>query len=97
MHKLKLELEALVVESFVPAVVESRPGTVHAHRSGPVTDECDSCGADSACGGCDTLNGCGGGSYTCSCPGWQTCVGAYTCGGVDSCVWPECTAYGAIC
>jgi hypothetical protein len=100
MEKLKLSLEDLVVETFAPATQPGGLGTVRARQSGPVTDECDSCGVDTGCGrgGCDsqdcpTVAGCG----TNTCPGWETCPGAYTCDGVESCRWPQCSAYGNIC
>jgi hypothetical protein len=98
MDKLKLTLDDLVVESFPLAENPERAGTVFARGSGPYTDECDSCGVESACagGGCNTpacSNGCG----TATCYAWETCAGAYTCGEVESCRWPECTAYGEIC
>lgn len=97
MEKLKLALEDLVVESFTPAAGPQEPGTVHAHESGPYTDECQSCGMQTDCG-----DPCDGGSYTCGCPtgtcyGYYTCPGAYTCGEVDTCRYPECTAPGAQC
>jgi hypothetical protein len=97
MAKLRLEVEELVVESFTPATVHTETGTVRARQSGPYTDECDTCGADSQCGPCDTPNCTHGCNWTQTCDGYQTCAGAYTCGGVDTCVWPDCTAYGAIC
>jgi hypothetical protein len=98
MEKLKLSLENLVVETFAPTAEQSASGTVRANQSGPYTDECQSCGAESACGGvCPNTPGCPPGSQTCTCEGFYTCPGVYTCGGVDTCVWPDCTAYGAIC
>ena len=97
MEKLKLSLDDLVVESFSPAPGRDDLGTVRGNQSGPYTDECDSCGQDSLCGGCENTPGCPPGSQTCTCQGWYTCVGAYTCGGVDTCVWPDCTAFGEIC
>ena len=99
MEKLKLSLENLVVESFEPALEQMAPGTVRAQQSGPYTDECDSCGVETGCGGgCDTQycpsqGGCG----TATCYAWETCAGAYTCNEVESCQWPQCTAYGNIC
>lgn len=100
MSKLKLSLEELVVESFTPATDPEKRGTVMGRESGPFTDECQSCGVDTGCGmgGCDSdfcsNNGCG---PTATCRGYDTCAGAYTCGEVDSCRYPECTAPGAAC
>lgn len=82
MDKLKLNLDDLVVETFAPAVRSSQTGTVHAHGSGPFTDECDSCGVETGCGG-----GCGTGPSdcgSCGCPS-NTCYGYWTCDGVDTC------------
>jgi hypothetical protein len=99
MQKLKLSLENLVVETFEPAVEQRATGTVRANQSGPYTDECQSCGVETGCArfgcasqGC-TNQGCG----TATCYAWETCAGAYTCDGVESCQWPQCTAYGAAC
>jgi len=99
MNKLKLSLEALVVESFTPVSDPTRAGTVVGHESGPYTDECMSCGVQTGCGGpCDSNycsnNGCG---QTNTCYAYYTCAGAYTCGEVESCRYPECTAVGALC
>ncbi len=99
MRKTKLALDDLAVESFVAADEEAQRGTVRAHGSGPYTDECDSCGVNTGCGGggCDSQycqsQGCG--SNTCY--GYWTCVGAYTCDFVDTCMYPQCTAPGAAC
>ena len=99
MEKLRLSLENLAVETFEPALEPMAPGTVRAQQSGPYTDECDSCGVETGCGGgCVESEYCPSyGCPTASCPGYQTCAGAYTCGGVESCQWPQCTAYGNIC
>jgi hypothetical protein len=101
MAKLKLHVEELVVESFTAAEEAEKPGTVLAHQqSGPYTDECQSCGVATGCGGggCNSdycsYNGCG---PTNTCYAYYTCAGAYTCGEVESCRYPECTAAGAIC
>ena len=100
MQKLRLSLENLVVETFEPALELPATGTVRANNSGPYTDECDSCGVETGCGGhggCDSQfcqsQACG----TATCYAWETCAGVYTCDGVESCQWPQCTAYGAIC
>ena len=100
MAKLKLSLDNLVVESFEPALQQMALGTVRAQQSGPNTDECDSCGVETGCGGPCQTQGCPspvGGCGTNTCLQWETCAGAYTCDNVESCRWPECTAYGAIC
>lgn len=101
MEKLKLALDDLVVETFAPAVRAAETGTVHAHDSGPYTDECQSCGVETGCGygGCTNDVSCNGscGCNTATCYAYWTCAGAYTCGDVESCRYPECTAVGAIC
>jgi hypothetical protein len=100
MDKLKLALDDLVVETFAPAAKQHDTGTVHAHQSGPYTDECQSCGVDTGCGGqgfCDSQYCASAGCGTATCYAYYTCAGAYTCGEIDSCRYPECTAVGAIC
>jgi len=102
MEKLKLALENLVVESFAPAVEPQQTGTVHAHNSGPFTDECQSCGVYTGCGAgeCTADVSCNG---SCGCPTNGTCYGYYTCDPmntcqqVDTCYFPQCTALGEIC
>ena len=100
MKKMKLALDDLAVESFAPAEDPQRRGTVHAHDSGPYTDECLSCGVETGCGGggCDS-QGCsqGCGSVTCTCYGYYTCAGVNTCDFADTCQFPQCTAMGAAC
>ena len=99
MEKLKLSLENLVVETFTPVLEQGARGTVRGQQSGPYTDECDSCGVETGCGGhgCDSdfcqSQACG----TATCYAWETCAGAYTCAAVESCQWPQCTAYGNVC
>jgi hypothetical protein len=100
MKKMKLALDDLAVESFAPAEDPQRRGTVHAHDSGPYTDECLSCGVETGCGygGCDSQHcsqGCG--SNTCTCYGYYTCAGVNTCDFVETCIYPQCTAPGAAC
>lgn len=100
MRKMKLALDDLAVESFAPGAKVEPRGTVQANQeSGPYTDECQSCGVVSGCGGggCNTNYGCGSGGCTNTCPGYQTCPGAYTCDFVDTCFYPQCTAPGAAC
>lgn len=101
MRKMKLALDDLAVESFAPGATAEQRGTVQANQqSGPYTDECQSCGVISGCGGwgyCQTQYGCGSGGCTNTCEGYQTCPGAYTCDGVDTCFYPQCTAPGAAC
>lgn len=105
MEKLKLALDDLVVESFAPSFEAPKTGTIHAHNSGPYTDECQSCGVDTGCGG-----GCVGTEATncgsCGC-NTATCYGYWSCDPVATCACqdtaspcdtdPMCTGPGAQC
>jgi hypothetical protein len=103
MRKMKLALDDLAVESFAPGAKTEPRGTVQANQeSGPYTDECQSCGVVTGCGGggyCNTNYGCNpsGGCQTATCYGYQTCGGVYTCDAVDTCFYPQCTGPGAAC
>lgn len=91
MRKKKLVLDELAVESFTPAAEPAERGTVHAHDSGPITDECYSCGVYTGCGGgCVSAYPCNGTLN--SCPGYNTCAGDYTCS-VASCGHGGCSRY----
>ena len=90
MNKLRLNVDSLRVESFVPAPLLAAPrGTVHLHQSGPeepqtivATCECPPTAGQNTCAGvftCDWSCGCPGTAATC---GGATC-GEYTC--VESC------------
>jgi len=106
MEKLSLALDELVVESFTPADHPPRRGTVHAHNSGPYTDECQSCGVETGCGwpgGCSADVSCQG---SCGCATANTCYGYWsctpmaTCGCQDTQAWCDtnnCTGPGAAC
>lgn len=111
MRKLKLSLDALVVETFAPAAPVPDVGTVRANASGPYTDECVNCNAN-------TVDGCSShdepcasqNNWTCSCGtcynnwtcGANTCAaGQATCDGDtcynDTCSFPQCTMAGIPC
>jgi hypothetical protein len=86
MNKLRLNVDSLRVESFVPAPLQADVrGTVHPHQSEPqepqtiiATCECPPSGACSGVASCD---------WSCGCPTTVTCgentCGQYTC--VESC------------
>ncbi|HET6229731.1 MAG TPA: hypothetical protein VFE05_06580 [Longimicrobiaceae bacterium] len=83
MRKLKLDLEALVVESFVSTPTEQRKGTVRGHYYTELTCQFDVCGRTQA-GACNSYDlGCDSGEYTCD----QDCTGygGWTCGGYHTC------------
>ena len=97
MRKLKLEVEALQVESFVADPPAARDGTVHGQWGDyePPTEFIeDSSGCDGrgwgslfgSCAGCPTVGTCVGPTYCCP-PTWRpSCNG--TC---DSCPYEECS------
>jgi hypothetical protein len=100
MKKMKLALDDLAVETFAPAEPPENRGTVHAHDSGPYTDECLSCGVYTGCGfgGCESEYPCGHTEAcpTATCVGYWTCEGVYTCAG-GTCDYPACTSPEAAC
>lgn len=91
MQKLRLDLDALQVESFGTGQSETpqMQGTVRAHESFACTGGCDTvneltCADQNTCGGA-TCNG----FYTCRYDSCGDC-GSYYCGGPSdgfSCVW----------
>jgi len=93
MRKLKLDLDALDVESFVPQPTPGRGGTVHG-RLEPFNQDYDSTDCDGGgwgslfgtCEGCPTVGTCIGPTYCCP-PTWRptcaaTCLSCpdYECG-----------------
>ena len=77
MRKLKLEVDALRVESFVVHPPAAEVGTVHAHLfEAPESNRCDGAGWGSffgTCAGCQTVGTCIGPTYCCP-PTWRpTC------------------------
>jgi hypothetical protein len=87
MHKLKLDLDQLIVESFdTNASGLARRGTVRAfsHVCGPTVIDFT---CMNTCGTCDATCSCGG-----SCGGTCGCTGGYTCGGTcnGTCAEPTC-------
>jgi hypothetical protein len=79
MRKLKLDVEALQVESFEAVSRTVEGGTVHGQEifeKDPVSTECDGNGWGSlfgTCAGCPTVGTCVGPTYCCP-PTWQpTC------------------------
>jgi hypothetical protein len=98
MKKMKLALDDLAVESFEPAKEPEERGTVHAHDSGPHTDECFSCGVQTGCGyGCNSQYCQSAGCQTATCYGYWTCAGVETCAGGATCEFPACSSPGAAC
>jgi hypothetical protein len=73
MRKLKLDIDALTVESFASSEAHDRRGTVAGHQTELATCfmTCDSCDP-AACGGV-----CSDADQTCL--AWHTCGGAQTC------------------
>ena len=78
MRKLKLDLDKLQVESFVPQPVPTTDGTVHGREwnRDPESTECDGAGWLSifgTCEGCPSVGTCVGPTYCCP-PTWRrTC------------------------
>ncbi len=83
MRKLKLDVDALQVESFMIRPDTEPAGTVHGHvplppdNKIPPSDRCDGGGWGSlfgTCEGCPTVGTCVGPTYCCT-PTWRpTCV-----------------------
>lgn len=65
MKKLRLDVDALRVESFDPVSAETRRAGVHAHMTLPTECSC-------------LINSCGGESY-CYCTGYDGCSQQGTC------------------
>jgi hypothetical protein len=72
MRKLKLNIDALSVESFAPSETRDRQGTIVGHETEFET-----------CFTCEEA--CGGGSLYQTCVGWHTCHGIATCNFVTGC------------
>jgi hypothetical protein len=77
MRKLKLDIAALQVDSFVPGTLPVPGGTVHGRwNRDPESTECDGGGWFSlfgTCEGCPTVGTCVGPTYCCP-PTWRpTC------------------------
>jgi hypothetical protein len=90
MNKLRLDLNALQVESFETAWLDSRVGTIHGAQDKLSAGENTQCGGVQTCGdGCNKVSG--GGATQCG--GVQTCGGGCPvsagdltqCGGVQTC------------
>jgi hypothetical protein len=90
MNKLRLELDALQVESFETSWLDSRVGTVHGAQDKLSAGENTQCGGVQTCGeGCGKVSA---GPVT-ECGGVQTCGGGCpvsagpvtACGGVQTC------------
>ena len=97
MQKLKLDLNALTVESFTTAAGEARAGTVRGHTSfgqcDPTYDCSNDCNTwDTACGGGYVTQGCTE-QNTCYCPTVEGLTCMYeTCGACNP-TGRDCTTY----
>jgi len=69
MRKLKLEMDALVVDSFTTQPIDSMRGTVEGQRGATVFDP--SCGTCFSCHG-DTCDASCGGTCDTGCESWIT-------------------------
>ncbi|HYR10567.1 MAG TPA: hypothetical protein VEQ60_22515 [Longimicrobium sp.] len=90
MNKLRLDLDALQVESFHPAALDNWEGTVHGAQDKLSAGENTQCGGVQTCGdGCNKVSA---GAVT-ECGGVQTCGagcpptagGDTKCGGIQTC------------
>jgi hypothetical protein len=93
MNKLRLELDALQVDSFETSWLDSRLGTVHGEQDKFSAGENTQCGGVQTCGdGCQGKVSAGpvtecGGVQTCGagCPDRLTAGGPTNCGGIHTC------------
>lgn len=83
MRKMKLSVDDLSVETYAPDDEPVQRGTVGANQSGPLTDECASCGVYTCTGAeCES-------DFLCTVYGVPTCEPYATCQGT-TCLPPHC-------